>query len=260
MDKQEKAENIRFCIALVAIFLVCTAILAVFLYGFIRDYLRSDEEKLTFTREALTFEKYEEAHSKAGWYWAVYVKEYETHFRIFTASEAMNEANLARLAENDILDVTFCQEFDDICELSCDGTVILSLPDYLKANRDEQIMGMVCCAFFFQCILFLFWVFLRALGPITDNGGLGKLWIEYTVKGNVIRVYHSGAACSLVINDQIIDQQGGAYGSMLQLKGFIGSMKANGRKIRVEAKLGFCYVRLYCNGEQVAKRFMLLGW
>jgi hypothetical protein len=36
-------------------------------------------------------------------------------------------------------------------------------------------------------------------------------------------------------------------------------MKTGGKTIRVEAKMGFCHMRLCCNGQQVAKKFMAFG-
>jgi hypothetical protein len=108
-------------------------------------------------------------------------------------------------------------------------------------------------------VFFLAWVFIRAIEPITTNKGLGKIRIEYMVKGNVIRIYHSRHVCSLVINDQIFDQYHGVYGSNFCLKGIIGMMKTGGKTIQVEAKMGFCHMRLYCNGQLVAKKFMAFG-
>ena len=120
-------------------------------------------------------------------------------------------------------------------------------------------MGIICCFSVFLCVLFLAWVIVRSIEPITTNAGLGKIRIEYLVKGNVIRVYHSRHVCSLVINDQIFDQHHGVYGGYFHLKGRIGMMKAGGKTIHVEAKMGFCNMRLYCNGQLVAKKFMAFG-
>lgn len=260
MDNKENVANIRLRIITIAIFLLCMTIIAVFLFGCIRNYFKYDEDNLSLVHEALTFEKYEERHGRSGWYFVLHFKEYEDPFRIFTVtSKVMNEASLRRLTENDTLDVTFCREFDDICELSCNDIVILSLSNYIKANRNNQIIGMICCAFGFLCVLFLAWVFLRAIEPSTVNGKLGKIRIEYVVKGNVIRIYHSIHICSLVINDQIFDQYHGIYGSNYCLKGRIGMMNTGGKAIQVEAKMGFCHMRLYCNGQLVAKKFMLFG-
>lgn len=260
MGNKEKVVNKKIRITIIAIFLICCTIIAVFLFGCIRDYSKFDEDNLTLLHEELTFEKYEERHSRSGWYLIFHFKEYEKPFRIFTVtSRAVNKENLSSLIENDILDVAFCKEFDDICEISCNGVMILSVSEYAKANQNNQIMGIICCIFVFLCFLFLAWVFIRAIEPITTNEGLGKIRIEYVIKGNVIRVYHSRHVCSLVINGQIFDQYHGAYGSNFCLKGIIGMMKTGGKTIHVEAKMGFCHMRLYCNGQPVAKKFMAFG-
>lgn len=260
MGNKEKVANKRLRIIIVAIFLVCTTIIAVFLLGCIRDYFKFDEDNLNFVHEELTFEKFEERHGRSGWYFVLHFKEYEEPFRIFTVtSKAVNIANLRRLTSNDVLDVTFCKEFDDICEISCNGATILSVSDYAKANQNNQIIGIICCIFGFLCVLFLAWVFIRAIEPIAENEGLGKIRIEYVIKGNVIRVYHSRHVCSLVINGQIFDQHHGVYGGNYSLMGIIGMMKTGGKTIRVEAKMGFCHMYLYCNGQLVAKKLMALG-
>ena len=260
MGNKEKVANKRLRIIIVAIFLVCTTIIAVFLFGCIRDYSQFDKDNLSFVHEELTFEKFEERHSRSGWYLVFLFKEYEEPFRIFTVtSKVVNKVNLRSLAENDILDVTFCKEFDDICEISCNGVMVLSVSDYVKANQNNQIVGIICCLSVFLCVFFLAWVFIRAIEPITTNKGLGKIRIEYMVKGNVIRIYHSRHVCSLVINGQIFDQHHGVYGSNFCLKGIIGMMKTGGKTIQVEAKMGFCHMRLYCNGQLVAKKFMAFG-
>ena len=260
MDDKEKVANKKIRIAIMAIFLVCCTIIAVFLVYCMRNYSKFDEDNLTFLREKLTFVKYEERHSRSGWYFIFHFKEYEKPFRIFTVtSKAVNKENLSSLIENDILDVTFCKEFDDICEISCNGVMILSVSDYAKANQSNQIIGIICCIFAFLCVLFLAWVFIRAIEPIAENEGLGKIRIEYIIKGNVIRVYHSRHVCSLVINGQIFDQHHGVYGSNFCLKGIIGMMKTGGKTIHVEAKMGLCHMHLYCNGQLVAKKFMAFG-
>lgn len=260
MDDKEKAANKKLRIIIIAIFLVYTGIIAVFLFGCIRNYSKYDEDNLSFIHEELTFEKFDELHGRSGWYLVLHFKEYEESVRIFSVtSKAVNKANLRSLSENDILDVTFCKEFDEICEISCNGVMILSLSDYVKTNQNNQIMGIICCIGGFLCGLFLAWAVIGMIEPITINGGLGKIRIEYIVKGNVIRIYHSRHVCSLVINDQIFDQHHGVYGSYYCLKGIIGMMKAGGKTIRVEAKMGVLHMRLYCNGKLVVQKFMPFG-
>lgn len=260
MNNTEKTANNRLRIIIAAILLVCTMVLAAFLLGCIRDYDKYDEGNLHVVHEKRTFEKYEQRHSRSGWYLVFHFKECEEPVSLFTVtSRAVNKENLRNLTENDILDVAFCEEFDDICEISRNGLMILSISDYAKANQNNQIMGIICCISAFLCVLFLAWIFLRGIDPNTDNDGLGKIRIEYVVKGNVIRVYYTRHVCSLVINGQVFDRHHGVYGSNFCLKGIIGMMKAGGRTIRVEAKMGFCHMYLYCNDQLVAKKFMAFG-
>ena len=68
--------------------------------------------------------------------------------------------------------------------ISCNGVTILSVSDYAKANQNNQIIGIICCILGFLCVLFLAWVFIRAIEPIAENEGLGKIRIEYVIKGN----------------------------------------------------------------------------
>jgi hypothetical protein len=260
MDDKEKVTNKRIRITIIIIFLVCTVIIAAFFFDCIRDYSEYRENNLNLTREKLTFEKYERRHNRGGWYFDLYVKEYEKPFRIDTiTSKGLDKAKLSSLADGDLLHIAFSQNFGEICEISGKNLMILSASDYVKANRNNEVIGMVFLPFVFLCILFLAWVFNRAIEPNNDNEGLGKIRIEYAVKGNVIRIYDSIHVCSLVINDQIFDQHYGVYGSNFCLKGTIGTMKAGERPIRVEAKMGFFHMRLYCNGQLVAKKFMAFG-
>ncbi len=85
---------------------------------------------------------------------------------------------------------------------------------------------------------------------------LGKVRIEYTENGNTIQVYNSPNVCSLVINGKVADQYSSLVASRFSLKGEIDSA---GQKLAVEAKMGFFYMRLFCNGGLVAKKFMAFG-
>lgn len=259
MDDKREASNIKILIIITAIFLVVLVGIVVLFFNCVHTYSEFDVDCLNFTQEKLTFHKYENRYNRASWFFDIYFKEYEQPFTVFLVTSKSVKANLDKLQENDILKVTFCKDFDDICEISCNGDMIFSLSDYIKANKNNQMMGMICCILAFLGFLCLTLLLIRALKPINDNAGLGRLRMEYVVKGNVIRIYHSVHVCSLVINDQIFDQHHGIYGSYFCLNGIIGMMKAGGKTIRVEAKMGACHMRLYCNGQLVAKKFMAFG-
>ena len=86
---------------------------------------------------------------------------------------------------------------------------------------------------------------------------LGKIRIEYKENDNVVQIYNSPQACSLVINGKVVDQYLGLVAKRFCLKGEIDS--SNEPQITVEAKMGFFNMRLYYNGRLVAKKFMGLG-
>ena len=85
---------------------------------------------------------------------------------------------------------------------------------------------------------------------------LGRIRIEYKENDNIIQIYNSPQACSLVINNKVVDQYLGLVATRFCLKGEINT---NNELITVEAKMGFFNMRLYYNGRLVAKKFMGLG-
>ena len=84
----------------------------------------------------------------------------------------------------------------------------------------------------------------------------GELKIEYQADGNVIQVYNSLKVCSLVINGEVVDRYTGLVAGKFVLHGFADR---DGELIPVEAKMGAAFMRLYYDGELVAKRFMMFG-
>ena len=85
---------------------------------------------------------------------------------------------------------------------------------------------------------------------------LGKIRIEYKENDNVVQIYNSPQACSLVINNKVADQYLGLVATRFCLKGEINTKN---ELITVEAKMGYFNMRLYYNGRLVAKKFMGLG-
>jgi hypothetical protein len=85
---------------------------------------------------------------------------------------------------------------------------------------------------------------------------LGKIRIEYKENDNIIQIYNSPQACSLVINNKVVDQYLGLVATRFCLKGEINTQN---ELITVEAKMGDFNMRLYYNGRLVAKKFMGLG-
>ncbi|MBQ9715842.1 MAG: hypothetical protein IJV77_05490 [Clostridia bacterium] len=86
--------------------------------------------------------------------------------------------------------------------------------------------------------------------------GLGKIRIEYKQDGNLIQVFNAPDACTLVINGQMADQYRGYVAGRFKLYGWL--IKED-EKIEICAKMGFVNMRLFYNGQCVAKKFMGLG-
>ncbi|MDE5563229.1 MAG: hypothetical protein K2J01_06800 [Clostridiales bacterium] len=85
---------------------------------------------------------------------------------------------------------------------------------------------------------------------------LGRLRIEYTQDNDVIQIFNSPMVCSLVINNKVVDEYKGAIAFRFTLK---GTIEKENEKVQIEAKMGFCFMRLYYNGVLVSKKFMGFG-
>lgn len=260
MDKKDHSTSKKIVVCIIAFFLAIAVVCAFLFVNSIQLCLQFDPSRLTFKEETLTFEKVEQHHNRGGYYYSIYFQEYEDSFCIDTViSKAINKEALKNLGKGYTVRVTFCEEFQDICSIRCNGNTILDVSGYIRANRNNQIIGIVFCPFFIFCALFAAWFFFRGWRPIRANNGLGRIRIEHTVNGNVVRIYHSTHVCSLVINDQIVDQHHGFGSNHYCLKGIIGSTKISQSPLRIQAKMGTFHMRLYCNDQLVAKRFMLFG-
>lgn len=250
-------------IALIAFFLVTALFFAFFLCNCVYLYSAYDVEYRDLTYLPLTFDRYEKLdQGKYGPVYRIYFKEYAEPFGLNRiANRNLDKVLLDELAEGTLTKVYFCEKSSrfsnyEICEISCHDGMLLSLSDYVSANRSNQMVGIILCPIMILISLFMVQAFAMAMKPITRDTILGKIKIEYEINGNIVRVYNSVHMCSLVINDKIVDQYEGIYGGNFRLKGRLAS---GGKTVRIEAWMGFAFMRLYCNGELVAKRFMAFG-
>lgn len=85
---------------------------------------------------------------------------------------------------------------------------------------------------------------------------LGRLRIEYRQDDNIIQIYNSAKVCSLVINNEVVDQYRGAVASRFILN---GTIEIDDKVVQIQAKMGAFYMRLFYNGVLVAKKFMAFG-
>ena len=211
----------------------------------------------------LKYERYEVENDT----YEIYFKEFEEPFEVSSITQKrLKKDKLSILEEDDKIDVYY-RESDskkfkyEICEFSSNSMYILTLYDFIDVNQSNQTIGMVLCPMMVSSSIFIIIITLKYkqlnnidnLALATD---LGYLKIEYKVDGYVIRVYNSPTVCSLVINDKVVDRYIGFVASNFVLN---GEVEVGGKKIKVEARMGFVNMRLFYDEKEVDKKFMGLG-
>lgn len=215
----------------------------------------------------LSFCKYEriQGHKSNGRY-VVYFEEYEKPFEINSiADKKLDRKALDSLKRFDKIKVYYgpssrhdC-EFE-IVEMSHGQTTLLSLSDYVKTNQNNQIAGMIVSPILILCglIIVLWLIFsIRILKMDPRTADVGRVRMEYVADGNVIQVCSRIGMYSLVINGKAVDRYIGIGGYKYLLSKKIKT--ENGKRILIEAQMGYVNMRLYYNGKLVAKKFMGFG-
>ena len=87
---------------------------------------------------------------------------------------------------------------------------------------------------------------------------LGKLRIDTQYEGNRIQIFNAPNVCSLVINDEITDTFTGLVAGRFQLHGKIQTPDSE-KEILVKMSLFTAVMRIYCDGTQIAKKWMPFG-
>lgn len=264
MRQSENPQNAKT--GAIFMFVVVLATLALFTLLFfdsISDYSEFDVDYSDLMYEELSFERYEKIQGyKRHYKYVIYFDEYEKPFEISSiADKKLDKAALDQLTENERLGVYYRETSSEkyqyeICEINHNSSTLLSLSDYRETNQNNQILGMIVCPIMIVVSLFMLWIFSRILKPTHDSTNLGKIKIEYTVNGKIIRIYNSAYVCSLVIDGEIADQYHGIVAGNFRLT---GQLDVDGRQVPVEARMGQVNIRLYYDNKLVAKKFMGFG-
>ena len=252
-------------IAVVTVSSIGAILFLIFFVLFVNSYLGFDLSYEDLSYEELTFDRYEFISGRNARY-DIFVKEYSKPLEVSNITQkGLKRIALTQLKENDVVKVYYRESSDDdyqftLCEIKSDDVTVLSLSDYVAVNKSNQVIGMVICPIMsFLCLSIIF-IFIRLSKTLKkheiDKNDLGVVRIEYEVDGNVIQIFNSPSVCSLVINGAIADQYFGIVATRFTLNGHV---TVNDKKIPVEAKMGHLNMRLYYNGELVAKEFMGLG-
>lgn len=250
-----------FLIGLIVLFVAIGGLFTFMFCNSFYFYSEFDLDYSDLTYEELTFNRVEKKRGYRTWRYEMYFDEYDKPFEISTiTNKKLDKKALEDLMNGEIIKVYYCdtsnRNYDyEICEFSSDSTVLLSLTDYVESNQDNQIAGMIVCPILMLMCAFLIYIFVRYIKAIDDEG-LGKIKIEYIEDGNVIRIYNSFDACSLVINDKVVDRHYGIVSDKFELK---GKIKEGDKKIPVKAVMSSFNIILYYNGKIVGKKFMGLG-
>ena len=258
MFQNEKKSNIGI-ICLILVFVLMTGFFAFLFVNCISLYSKFDIDYNDLVCEELTFKSYDKVYLyKGDCEYIIYFEEYIKPFEISTiADKKLNKTALENLSEDEILHVYYRESSSlkyeyEICEFSHNSTVLLSLTDYIQTNQSNQLIGIIMCPIMIISSVFVVCIYMYMLKPINPEK-LGKIKVEYVLYENVIRIYNSASVCSLVVNDEIVDQYLGIMPTKFCLK---ANLNINGKDIPVEAKMGIVNIRLYCDGKLVAKKFM----
>ncbi|MBO5715979.1 MAG: hypothetical protein J6S23_06260 [Clostridia bacterium] len=251
-----------FLIGLIVLFVAIGGLFTFMFCNSFYFYSEFDLDYSDLTYEELTFDRFEKKRAyKSSTRYEIYFNEYDKPFEISTiTNKKLDKSALSGLKENEVMKVYYreasSKNYDYvICEIKTDTVTLLSLADYVETNQNNQVAGMIVCPILMLMSLFLIIVFVRYIKAIDDEG-LGKIKIEYVEDGNVIRVYSSFDACSLVINDKVVARRYGIVSDKFELK---GKIKVGDKKIPVKAVMSSFNIRLYYDGKMVAKKFMGFG-
>lgn len=244
-------------IMLIIVMIACTVLFSVLFINCFRFYSEFDIGYDELFYEELTFDKYAIIYQHKGAdIYEIYFQEYPEPF-IFSniVTPEIDKNAIAGLKPGEKADVYYRDTSNrnynySICEMTCGASQILSLQEYVEKNQNNQTFGMFFCPIAILCGLAVSWYLSLWL---TDTG-LGRLKIQYQFNGNDIRIYRSVKGCFLVINGNVVDRY---YQGEIRKVALKGNFKFEGKRIIVSADIKSCKLKLYCNGECVATKFML---
>ena len=153
MQKTGNFNNPKVGLICLIVVILLTSVLCSFLFfNSISLYSQFDVEYSELVFEELTFSKYEKLGGfRSDYRYIIYFEDYEKPFEINTISDKkLDKTALQMLVEGESIRVHYkessSQEYDyEICELTHNFTVLLSLSDYVEINQSNQIAGMIIC-------------------------------------------------------------------------------------------------------------------
>lgn len=167
-NKAVKILAISFVLLLFGVFVFLFVNCVISYNGYDLDYGDLKYAELTFK----SYKKVETA--KSSWY-EIYFAEYEKTFRIDSIShKGVDREALDELGNYDKVKVYYrdnsSKKYDyEICEMQSGSALIFSLSDYIKYNKNNQILGMILCAVFAVGVLICAWTYPRSIKQPTTK-------------------------------------------------------------------------------------------
>lgn len=262
-------------IGTISLILVIASIAMLFAFLFfycIFSYSNFDIEYSDLIYGELTFDRYEKLYRyKGGDQYEIYFEEFEEPFDISPVlNKKIDKKKLELLTAGEEISLFYRESSSknykyEICEISHNSTAILSLSDYVKVNKNNQILGMIFCPIMVIMALFMVWLLVALdMYPKRPEKKPGRVMLEYSVGENVIRVCKSldlwildvNKMWYLEINGKMVDRRLGMLACNFLLQ---GKVKIEEKKIPVKAKIGQFNIQLYCDGDLVATKRKWIG-
>ena len=224
------------------------------------DYNDVYYEELTFDRYEIKVVRYASGRMiNTRHTYVLYFEEHESSFVVDSISQRKFDKDfLEQIEKGSIMKVYYLEssskKYDyEICEARCGSKVLLNLSDYVRMNKNNQMVGFVLWIGFI-----CFGVFLVVKIALISRGlrktlELGNLKFQSEIHGNNVCVYLSVEASTLVVNGEIIDQYRSVYSNDCTLK---GKLCVNGKKILIKAKIKGGYLYLHCDNQLLATKFL----
>ena len=148
-----KSENYRdFIIGFILPIVCCLLALGLFAFSFFDSTSLYPEYDIDYSElmcEELTFSRYEKMSIRGSDPYAVYFEEFEKPFEISSiTAKKLDRTSLESLTKGESIKVYYREtssgEYDyEICEFGHGSATLLSLSDYIEANQNNQIAGIV---------------------------------------------------------------------------------------------------------------------
>lgn len=253
--------------------ILALAVFSIFMFFIcVTAYPESDVSYSDFMYEELTFDSYKKYKVSRGRFtnntiYEIKFEEYEKPFVVNDIAERrLDKVSLEKLESGESLKVyydhTQYRYYEhEICVISSDSVTLLSLYDYIEAQNNNLILGMIVWPVFLLLCLYVLWSFVRNVRKYVPakkryKTTSGNIKVDYTINGDIIRVYKSVKGYSLVINEKIVDR---CFDDSANNFSLYGKVRFYGNDIPVEAVIGRFNIHLYCDGKLVSKKFKWLG-